>query len=116
LATPLSQASDKQLERISKFNIDSIKDLEEWIDSYDNELPPLRNFILPSGGGVTASTLHMSRAICRRLERSIQPLLTAKEVDPNVGVFINRLSDFLFVSARYVAMKEGKTETIYKKN
>ena len=115
IATPKTKAEQKQLDRLSTFDSNLIKELESWIDSLDQELPILKNFILPSGGKC-ASTLHLSRAICRRLERSVQPLLQSNDLDRNVCIYINRLSDFLFVCARYCSMKEKKVETIYKKN
>ncbi|CAF1088367.1 unnamed protein product [Brachionus calyciflorus] len=115
LATPRSKASSKQLERIANFDSSLTNELEKYIDKFETELPVLKNFILPSGGKC-ASGLHLSRSICRRLERSIQPLLQSKDLDPNVQAYINRLSDFLFVCARYIAMKEGRVETIYKKS
>ncbi len=114
IATPKTKATEKQLERLSKFNTKCTSDLEKWIDTFENELPALRNFILPSGGKL-ASTLHLSRSICRRLERSMQPLLQTNDLDAEVAVYVNRLSDFLFVCARFSAMKQGKEETIYKK-
>lgn len=115
LATPKSRANQKQLERISSFDSKLTEELEEYIDKFEIELPVLRNFILPSGGKC-AGSLHLSRSICRRLERSIQPLLQTSDIDQSVQSYVNRLSDFLFVCARYAAMKEGKKETIYKKN
>lgn len=115
LATPKSRANQKQLERISNFDSKQTEELEKYIDKFESELPVLRNFILPSGGKC-AGSLHLSRSICRRVERSIQPLLQSNDIDPNVQSYINRLSDFLFVCARFAAMKEGKTETIYRKS
>jgi cob(I)alamin adenosyltransferase len=100
---------------LSNFDSKRIHELENWIDLYELELKPLKNFILPSGGK-TASHLHVSRSVCRRLERSLQPLLKSNDLDSNVQAYINRLSDFLFVSARYISMKEKKVEIIYKKN
>ncbi len=114
IATPKKSASQKQLDRLAEFDINLTKELELWIDTYDSELPTLKNFILPSGGKF-ASTVHMCRSICRRAERSMQPLLQSKDLDANVCVYMNRLSDYLFTLARYAALKEEKTETIYKK-
>ena len=114
IATPKTKAQQKQLDRLRSFDAALTSQLENWVDTYELELPVLKNFILPSGGKC-ASTIHLARAICRRLERSMQPLAKSNDLDPNVCVFVNRLSDFLFVLARFVSMKEGKVETIYKK-
>jgi cob(I)alamin adenosyltransferase len=116
IATPkTSEASDeKRLER-AKFNATSLLSmLETQIDAMDSELPPLRNFILPSGG-LTSAHLHVARAVCRRAERSIVPLLEQGDVDEDAFKYINRLSDYFFQAARYAAFKEGKQETPYKK-
>ncbi|NXA49737.1 MMAB protein, partial [Nothocercus julius] len=114
IATPLSSARQAHLKRTS-FSEKPVLELEEWIDKYSEELPPLRAFILPSGGKSSAA-LHVSRAVCRRAERCVVPLVQAGEADPNVAKYLNRLSDYLFVLARYAAMKEGKEEKIYIKS
>lgn len=88
--------------------------LEDWIDAMDAELPPLRNFILPSGGPA-ASALHVARSVCRRAERAAVPLWRDGALDADVLAFLNRLSDYLFTAARFVAMREGHVETVYKK-
>ncbi|XP_029637833.1 corrinoid adenosyltransferase isoform X2 [Octopus sinensis] len=113
IATPKSSASETQLKRTG-FNDQHVKDLETWIDEYTAELPPLKNFILPSGGK-TAASLHMARSICRRAERTVAPLVRHNEMDPSALQYLNRLSDFLFTVARYTCMKEGGEETIYKR-
>ncbi|XP_053815864.1 corrinoid adenosyltransferase MMAB isoform X1 [Vidua macroura] len=113
LATPLSSAREAHRKRTS-FSERPVLELEQWIDSYSEQLPPLRAFILPSGGRSSAA-LHFSRAVCRRAERCVVPLVQAGEADPNVAKYLNRLSDYLFVLARYAAMKEGKEEKIYIK-
>ena len=114
IATPKTKAQSKQLERLGEFKSEHTRNLEGWIDNYDSQLPVLKNFILPSGGKC-ASTLHLSRSICRRLERSLQPLYRQDDLDHELVKFVNRLSDFLFVLARFVAHVEGKAETVYKK-
>eukprot|EP01097_Dermamoeba_algensis_P006925 TRINITY_DN4327_c0_g1_i1.p1 TRINITY_DN4327_c0_g1~~TRINITY_DN4327_c0_g1_i1.p1 ORF type:complete len:214 (+),score=68.93 TRINITY_DN4327_c0_g1_i1:28-669(+) len=112
VATPLQSSKPELLERVA-FAEENIAQLEKWIDFYDSQLPPLKNFILPSGGK-SACHIHVCRTICRRAERSVTPLFTAGQVSKSTSSFLNRLSDFLFVIARYVAMKEGKEEKLYK--
>ncbi|GAB1609841.1 corrinoid adenosyltransferase-like isoform X1 [Argonauta hians] len=114
IATPKSSATDTQLKR-TIFNDQHVKDLEMWIDEYTAELPPLKNFILPSGGKPAAS-LHMARSICRRAERTVAPLVRDSQMDPSALQYLNRLSDFLFTVARYTSMKDGEEETIYKRS
>uniref|UniRef100_A0ABI8AGD9 Cobalamin adenosyltransferase-like domain-containing protein n=1 Tax=Felis catus TaxID=9685 RepID=A0ABI8AGD9_FELCA len=97
------------------FEAGPILELEQWIDRYSSQLPPLTAFILPSGGK-SSSALHFCRAVCRRAERRVVPLVQMGETDANVAKFLNRLSDYLFTLARYAAMKEGNQEKIYKKN
>ncbi|XP_008519133.2 corrinoid adenosyltransferase MMAB isoform X2 [Equus przewalskii] len=114
LATPRSSAREAHL-RHTAFEAGPILELEQWIDKYSSQLPPLTEFILPSGGK-SSSALHLCRAVCRRAERRVVPLVQMGETDANVAKFLNRLSDYLFTLARYVAMKEGNQEKIYKKN
>ncbi len=91
-----------------------IRFLEETIDRYDHELPALRNFVLP-GGGPTAAQLHLARTVCRRAEREIVLLAEREPVEPNLLVYINRLSDLLFVLARWVNLKQGIPDIPWKK-
>nr|XP_045743436.1 corrinoid adenosyltransferase MMAB isoform X2 [Mirounga angustirostris] len=114
LATPRSSAREAHL-RHAAFEAGPILELEQWIDKYSSQLPPLTAFILPSGGK-GSSALHVCRAVCRRAERRVVPLVQMGETDANVAKFLNRLSDYLFTLARYTAMKEGNQEKIYKKN
>ena len=88
--------------------------LEQWIDKYDAQLPKLTSFVLPSGG-LCASHLHVSRSMTRRAEREVVPLCQRGDVSNVVLVWLNRLSDCLFVFARFAAMKAGKEETTWKK-
>ncbi|KAM9330812.1 corrinoid adenosyltransferase MMAB [Gastrophryne carolinensis] len=111
IATPLSFARDSHKVKTS-FSLEPVQELEQWIDKYTAQLPPLTSFILPSGGKASAS-LHLARAVCRRAERITFKLLQTGEADPNVGKYLNRLSDYLFTLARYAAKTEGRPETIY---
>ncbi|XP_008333750.1 corrinoid adenosyltransferase MMAB [Cynoglossus semilaevis] len=113
IATPLSSARESHIKK-TKFTAQPITDLETWIDDFTNELPPLTNFILPSGGKSSAA-LHLARTICRRAERSVAPIVRSGEADADVAKFLNRLSDYLFTLARYATMKESNEEKIYKR-
>ncbi|KAI1901005.1 hypothetical protein AGOR_G00055680 [Albula goreensis] len=113
VATPLSSARQSHINK-TKFSAQPVSDLERWIDRYTEELPPLTNFILPSGGKSSAA-LHVARSVCRRAERSVAPIVRSGEADPEVAKFLNRLSDYLFTLARYATMKEGSQETVYRR-
>lgn len=111
VATPLTSASESKQRRTGLFDEQNVAQLEAWIDEMDEQLPPLKCFILPSGGGLASTHLHVARAVCRRAERSVVPLVAAGDVDGVAQRYLNRLSDFLFVSARFAALREGKEET-----
>ncbi len=83
-----------------------IEHLEKAIDRWEQELPPLKSFVLP-GGSRAGAAFHTARTIARRAERRA---IGVEEVNQLVIKYLNRLSDFLFVAARYVNHKEGKTE------
>jgi cob(I)alamin adenosyltransferase len=86
--------------------------LEDAIDRFETELPPLRQFIL-AGGGSGGALLHVARTVCRRAERRVVSLSEKVEVNPVVIEYLNRLSDFLFVMARVVNHREGKEEILW---
>lgn len=85
-----------------------IETLEQWIDSHELTLPPLKNFILPAGTAA-ATQMHVARAVCRRAERRVVTLSRRAEgsVSEEVIVYLNRLSDLLFVLARVVNHRAG---------
>jgi cob(I)alamin adenosyltransferase len=85
------------------------KRLEAFIDKMESELPPLKNFILP-GGTETSSLLHLARTIARRGERAV---VRVTPVDSQILIFINRLSDFLFVAARFANLKVGVEDVLW---
>jgi|YelNatPaOPRAMG01_1025707.scaffolds.fasta_scaffold02334_8 cob(I)alamin adenosyltransferase len=86
--------------------------LEALIDRWDAELPPLKHFILP-GGSPASAVLHVCRAVCRRAERAVVRLEAGSPVNPEVVVYLNRLSDLLFVLARWVNAKRGVSEPVW---
>jgi cob(I)alamin adenosyltransferase len=88
--------------------------LEALTDEYDARLPALRTFILPSGSQAGA-LLHLARTVCRRAEREAVRLSRQEPVNPDVLRYLNRLSDLLFVLARYVNKSTRKPETPWRK-
>lgn len=84
--------------------------LEQAIDRFEKELPELKQFILP-GGDVLTAQCHIARTICRRAERRIVEFSEHENVDNELIKFVNRLSDFLFVLARFAGFKGGIRET-----
>ncbi len=92
-----------------------ITELENWIDIMDAQVEPLQYFILP-GGGKAATALHVARTVCRRAERSLVFLNEAEEVRPELIKYLNRLSDYLFVLARYISKLQGETEEFWNPN
>ncbi len=93
---------------------EKIAALERLIDEYDAKVEPLRTFILPSGSQAGA-LLHLCRTVCRRAERAIVRLAREETVNPDLVRYLNRLSDLLFVLARYVNKAAGKPETEWQK-
>lgn len=112
IATPSSTASEKKRLR-TRFDDQGTLQLEEWIDAMEVDLKPLHTFILP-GGHLAAATLHQARTICRRAERAVLALTHLHEVDPTVLIYLNRLSDYLFVVARYVNAQMCCEETLWQ--
>lgn len=101
-----STESTHKVPRISK---ERIVELERLIDKLQEELQPLKAFILP-GGGQAASVLHFSRTVARRAERSIVTLSRSEKISEQMVPYINRLSDLLFVLARIANHREGKPD------
>lgn len=94
-----------------------IESLEQAIDRFDSQLPSLKNFILP-GGTLAASWLHLARTVCRRAERRVVTLLERERgtIAPEVLIYLNRLSDLLFVLARAVNQAAGQGDVAWQKS
>lgn len=108
LASP--DPDEFQLRVIGQAHIDR---LESWIDEAESDLTPLKQFILP-GGTSLAAHLHLARAICRRAERRVITLADSVESEAPIGqpviVYLNRLSDYLFVASRWANWMLGQTD------
>jgi cob(I)alamin adenosyltransferase len=111
LGARLADPARRIAERVTKAAVtaEDISRLESWIDLLESELPPLRRFIL-AGGSRAGAALHVARTICRRAERSMVSL-GADAFESDLLVYVNRLSDLLFVMARAVNRRAGAAET-----
>lgn len=89
-----------------------VTDLETWMDEWNEDLEPLKSFILP-GGDLSAAQLHVARTVCRRAERITIALSREEPVGPHVIPYLNRLSDLLFVASRYQAKLAGKGDLLW---
>jgi len=94
---------------------DFVDRLEKQLDSFNDELPRLKEFILP-GGGQAAAACHLARTIVRRAERRTYSLANDEDVRPAVVKYLNRLSDLLFVLARVIARAESGTEVLWNRH
>lgn len=95
--------------------VDAITRLENAIDHLNQNLPPLKDFILPAGGKA-ASTCHVARSVCRRAERRVYSLSQQESISPLALQYLNRLSDYLFVAARVLAREHGGSEVLWQRN
>ncbi|HXX86058.1 MAG TPA: cob(I)yrinic acid a,c-diamide adenosyltransferase [Casimicrobiaceae bacterium] len=95
------------------FTAQHVKRLEEWLDGFNDGLPPLKEFILP-GGGPAAAACHLARTIARRAERRVWTLARAESVSAELTQYLNRLSDLLFVMARVLARHERGAEVLWR--
>jgi cob(I)alamin adenosyltransferase len=100
LATPGENTS------IPRISTEAVSELEQAIDQLESQVEPLRQFILP-GGSLAAAHLHLARTICRRAERWVISLAHEEPINPQVAVYLNRLSDLLFVAARAANAQVG---------
>ena len=110
LATPEHEKMRQHLEK-ARIDEERIAQLERAIDAGEAELEPLRAFILP-GGTPKAAALHVARTVCRRAERRVVALRRDVEIPELVVVYLNRLSDLLFVLAR-VANNLGRNDVLW---
>ncbi|MDR5708589.1 MAG: cob(I)yrinic acid a,c-diamide adenosyltransferase [Armatimonadota bacterium] len=87
----------------------SVEELEHWIDQLSADLPPIQSFLLP-GGTEAGAWLHLARAVARRAERRVVTLARQEPLNPEILRYLNRLSDLLFVAARWVNFRAGVPE------
>jgi cob(I)alamin adenosyltransferase len=99
--------------KIPSLALEDVQALEKEIDSMDSQLPPMKTFILP-GGNQSVSFCHITRTVCRRSERLVIALNNQESVDALVIQYLNRLSDYLFVLARKMALELNVADTPWK--
>lgn len=113
LGSQLAVLKENRRENTPVITEADVQRLEQEIDDMNDELPALTSFILPGGGEISAR-LHLARTICRRVERAVIRLGETEELDGVEIPYLNRLSDWLFVAARYAASKSNTEETLWQ--
>jgi cob(I)alamin adenosyltransferase len=108
LATP----PDGEYEGMHKMGAGEVKQLEEEMNQMEKDLQPLKSFTLP-GGGVLNAFLHQARTVCRRAERVLWRVKREEEIGDQVIIYINRLSDHLFVQSRWIAKRLNEPEYLW---
>ncbi|MEW6246002.1 MAG: cob(I)yrinic acid a,c-diamide adenosyltransferase [Nitrospirota bacterium] len=111
----LATAPGQRFKNMPEVTEQDVKRLETLIDTCQKDLAPLKEFILP-GGGVVSGFLHQARTICRRAERVCVRLSREEAVTPTIIKFLNRLSDALFVLARWTAKTHGEAEFLWQRS
>lgn len=104
--------ADKERRPAPRIEGRHVKKLEELIDRWNEELEPLKSFILP-GGTPAAAQLHVARTVCRRAERRVIALARGEDVGQSVIPYLNRLSDLLFMAARVENRRQGVTDVLW---
>jgi len=111
LATP----SGQEFKNMPQVTAQHVESLERWIDTCQEELAPLQEFLLP-GGGQVPSFLHQARTVCRRAERICVRLSREETINPQIVPYLNRLSDALFVFARWITHHKGESEFLWDRS
>ena len=99
--------------KVMRTTQDMIAFLEEKIDLLEPQLPELTSFILP-GGELLSSILHLARTISRRAETHVVALLQNEDINQNAGIYLNRVSDLLFILARIVNHRKDRSDVLWK--
>jgi len=114
LGSELATPPDFFQEGMYRVSENEVKKIEQLIDKSQEELEPLKSFVLPGGGRIGAY-LHQCRTVCRRAEREILRLSRAEELSEWPIKYVNRLSDLFFVLSRWISKKTGKDEYLWQR-
>lgn len=112
LQTLLATEDETIYARLPQLAAEEVDILERQIDTINDQLPKLHNFVI-AGGNVSGAQCHVCRTVCRRAERCVVTLAREAHVDEVIMRYLNRLSDYLFVLARCVVLLDGKVEDVY---
>ncbi|MBX3040362.1 MAG: cob(I)yrinic acid a,c-diamide adenosyltransferase [Bdellovibrionaceae bacterium] len=114
LGSRLACEKDETLAMLPEITTEHIEALERQMDAWDQDLPALKNFILPAGHGAAAA-LHIARTVCRRAERRTAEVSRNDPRFSNCLIYLNRLSDVFFLAARWANLKTGHDDVLWKK-
>ena len=109
----LAASPPEAMGRLERIDDGDVTTLEGWIDRLEQDLPPLRSFVLP-GGTALGAWLHLARTVCRRAERRVVALARQDAVDPRLIRYLNRLADLLFVMARWANHRAGVADVEWR--
>lgn len=112
LQTLLATEEGELYNRLPQLPDTEVSNLEHQIDTLQAALPPLHNFVI-AGGTPAGAQCHICRTVCRRAERRVVSLARSAHVDDPILRYLNRLSDYLFLLARFAVVSEGKEESLY---
>lgn len=115
LGSILATLPEDQMPQMPRVTEKDVTGLEQSIDTYNEDLPPLRSFVLP-GGSMCAVELHRCRTVCRRAERRVLTLAASNDVDPWAIAYLNRLSDAFFVWSRWALLAVEREEVLWQPN
>lgn len=113
IGSSLAADPEKSRMKIPDLHHSDIELLEKEMDKMNEQLPPLKSFILPGGNTVNTHS-HIARCVCRRAERMVNALQQQEWVEPKVLIYLNRLSDYLFMIARYSSFVRQTPEIVWK--
>lgn len=111
----LATTPGRQFRNMPTVTPGDVERLEQWIDRCQQDLEPLQEFLLP-GGGKVPGFLHQARTVARRAERRCVCLVREESIAPHIIPFLNRLSDMLFVLARWVGHRTGEPELLWERS
>lgn len=114
IGSHLALGDEKMRNKLPELSSTMVKELEDYIDQMEKVLTPLKEFILP-GGSFGAALFHLARTVCRRSERAVVAVNEHNTIEAVILEYLNRLSDFFFVAARYFNHKKGVSDQPWEK-